>query len=120
MRDCTLCSHRGGQGFESPQLHREIAGQASTLEFLSLDVGAKSFTSGMAGASRRGYGEAGIYFDHRADCRDSAHHKTCSGRWRGVVSLGFDAGGAEADVAHTCDADAAEGAQLPYEGSSAR
>jgi hypothetical protein len=47
----------------------------------------------MAGASRRGYGEDGIYFDHRADCRDSAHHKTCSGRWRGVVSLGFDADG---------------------------
>ena len=47
----------------------------------------------MAGASRRGYGEDGIYFDHRADCRDSAHHKTCVGRWRGVVSLGFDADG---------------------------
>jgi len=46
-----------------------------------------------AGASRRGYGEDGIYFDHRADCRDSAHHKTCAGRWRGVVSLGFDADG---------------------------
>src|SRR5260370_1881900 len=47
----------------------------------------------MAGASRRGYGEGGIYFDHRADCRDSAHHKTCSGRWRGVVALGYDGGG---------------------------
>ena len=47
----------------------------------------------MAGASRRGYGEDGIYFDHRGDCRDSALHKTCSGRWRGVVSLGFDADG---------------------------
>jgi integrase len=47
----------------------------------------------MAEAKRRGYGEDGIYFDHRGDCRDSAHHKTCSGRWRGVVSLGFDAGG---------------------------
>jgi hypothetical protein len=46
----------------------------------------------MAGASRRGYGENGIYFDHRGDCRD-AHHKTCSGRWRGVVSLGYGAGG---------------------------
>ena len=45
----------------------------------------------MAGASRRGYGEDGIYFDCRDDCRDSALHKTCSGRWRGVVSLGFDA-----------------------------
>ena len=47
----------------------------------------------MAGASRRGYGEDGIYFDHRDDCTDSAHHRTCAGRWRGVVSLGFDADG---------------------------
>src|SRR5215472_13208655 len=47
----------------------------------------------MAGAKPRGYGEDGTYFDHRADCRDSAFHKTCSGRWRGVVSLDFDAGG---------------------------
>jgi hypothetical protein len=29
----------------------------------------------------------------RGDCRDSALHKTCSRRWRGVVSLGFDADG---------------------------
>jgi integrase len=43
----------------------------------------------MAGASRRGYGEDGIYFDHR----DDAHHKTCSGRWRGVVSLGYTPSG---------------------------
>ena len=27
----------------------------------------------MAGASRRGYGEDGIYFDHRADCRASLY-----------------------------------------------
>jgi integrase len=47
----------------------------------------------MAEAKRRGYGEDGIYFDHRGDCRDSAHHKTCSGRWRGVVSLGYAADG---------------------------
>jgi hypothetical protein len=40
-------------------------------------VGAKLLASGMAGASRRGYGEDGIYCDHRGDCRD-AHHKTCS------------------------------------------
>ena len=56
-------------------------------------MGAKSYNFGMAGASRRGYGEDGIYFDHRGDCRDSALHKTCAGRWRGVVSLGFDADG---------------------------
>jgi hypothetical protein len=29
-------------------------------------VGAKPHNSGMAGAARRGYGEDGIYFDHRA------------------------------------------------------
>jgi integrase len=48
---------------------------------------------GLARAARRGYGEDGIYFDHRGDCRDSALHKTCTGRWRGVVSLGFNADG---------------------------
>ena len=32
-------------------------------------------------------------FDHRNDCRDGAHHKTCSGRWRGVVSSGYAADG---------------------------
>jgi integrase len=47
----------------------------------------------MAEAKRRGYGEDGIYFDHRGDCRDGDHHKTCTGRWRGVVSLGFDVDG---------------------------
>ncbi len=47
----------------------------------------------MADARRRGYGEDGIYFDHWADCRDGAHHKTRVGRWRGVVSLGFSADG---------------------------
>jgi hypothetical protein len=47
----------------------------------------------MADGKRRGYGEDGIYFDHRADCRDSVHHRTCAGRWRGVVSLGFAADG---------------------------
>jgi len=47
----------------------------------------------MADAKRRGYGEDGIYFDHTADCRDSIHHRNCAGRWRGVVSLGFNADG---------------------------
>ncbi len=37
------------------------------FEFLWLDVGAKLSAFGMARASRRGYGEDGIYFDHRAD-----------------------------------------------------
>jgi integrase len=39
--------------------------------------------------SRRGWGDDGIYFDHRAECADAVNHKGCSGRWRGVVSLGF-------------------------------
>jgi integrase len=47
----------------------------------------------MAETKRRGYGDDGIYFDHRADCRDSVHHRSCDGRWRGVVSLGFSADG---------------------------
>jgi integrase len=38
---------------------------------------------------RRGWGDDGVYFDHRADCHDAANHKGCNGRWRGVVSLGF-------------------------------
>jgi hypothetical protein len=42
---------------------------------------------------RRGYREDGIYFDYAGDCHDSSHHRTCAGRWRGVVSLGFAAGG---------------------------
>jgi hypothetical protein len=49
------------------------------FDFLALSWGAKSRNSTMAGASRRGYGEDGIYFDRRGDCRDSALHKTCSG-----------------------------------------
>jgi hypothetical protein len=43
----------------------------------------------MAEAKRRDYGEDGIYFDHRGD----AHHKTCTGRSRDVVSLGYAADG---------------------------
>jgi integrase len=44
---------------------------------------------------RRGHGEDSIYFDHRTDteCRDARLHKTCAGRWRGVVSLGAGADG---------------------------
>jgi hypothetical protein len=38
---------------------------------------------------RRGFGEDGIFFDHLADCQDKLHHKSCRGRWRGAVSLGY-------------------------------
>ena len=55
--------------------------------------GAKCYASDMAETRRRGYGEDAIYFDHTGECRDHRHHKGCPGRWRGVVSLGFDPGG---------------------------
>jgi integrase len=44
----------------------------------------------MHSTSRRGHGDDSIYYDHRigTECSDARHHKTCSGRWRGVVSLG--------------------------------
>jgi integrase len=44
-------------------------------------------------SSRRGWGEDGIFFEHTGLCRDEARHRTCPGRWRGVISLGFDSGG---------------------------
>ena len=40
-------------------------------------------------SARRGWGEDGIFFEHRAPCRDSERHRHCKGRWRGSVSLGF-------------------------------
>jgi integrase len=49
-------------------------------------VGAKCYAPGMA---RRGFGDDAIYFDHSGECRDARHHKGCSGRWRGAVSLGY-------------------------------
>jgi Phage integrase family len=56
-------------------------------------VGAKSLTSGMAEAKRRATAKTASTSTTGGDCRDSAHHKTCSGRWRGVVSLGYAADG---------------------------
>jgi integrase len=40
--------------------------------------------------SRRGHGDDSIYYDHRVgtECLDPRLHRGCSGRWRGVVSLG--------------------------------
>ena len=43
----------------------------------------------MPDRKRRAYGEDSIYFDHTSECRDAGHHRGCSGRWRGSVSLGF-------------------------------
>ena len=44
-------------------------------------------------ATRKGHGEDAIYFEHIGDCRDQENHRYCQGRWRGAVSLGFDAEG---------------------------
>lgn len=41
------------------------------------------------GYGRRGSGDDAIYFDHSGDCRDERLHKSCAGRWRGAVSLGY-------------------------------
>ncbi len=49
-------------------------------------VGAKRYPCVM---SKRGFGEDGIYFDHLAECQDHLHHKSCRGRWRGAISLGY-------------------------------
>jgi integrase len=44
--------------------------------------------------TRRGRGEGTIIFDHEgSDCRDAKYHKSCDGRWRGVVSVGTDVKG---------------------------
>ena len=41
--------------------------------------------------ARRGHGDDSIYYDHRAgtECSDARRHRSCAGRWRGVVSLGY-------------------------------
>ncbi len=45
-------------------------------------------------AARRTRGEDTIFFDHEgAACTDPSRHRHCRGRWRGEVSLGFDASG---------------------------
>jgi integrase len=44
-------------------------------------------------SSRRGWREDGVFFEHNSPCRDSGRHRHCDGRWRGVISLGFDADG---------------------------
>jgi integrase len=45
-------------------------------------------------AARRTRGQDTIFFDHEgAACTDPQRHRHCRGRWRGEVSLGFDASG---------------------------
>jgi hypothetical protein len=40
--------------------------------------------------TRRARGDGAVTFEHRTGsaCKDGRFHRTCSGRWRGVVSLG--------------------------------
>ena len=44
-------------------------------------------------SSRRGWREDGVFFEHNSPCRDSDRHRHCDGRWRGVISLGYDPDG---------------------------
>ena len=44
-------------------------------------------------SSRRGWREDGVFFEHNSPCRDSDRHRHCDGRWRGVISLGYDTDG---------------------------
>lgn len=45
-------------------------------------------------APRRSRGDDTIFFDHEgAACTDPKRHRHCKGRWRGEISLGYDASG---------------------------
>jgi integrase len=39
--------------------------------------------------TRRGRGEGAVYFEHKSqsDCKDDRHHRGCSGKWRGEVTV---------------------------------
>jgi hypothetical protein len=62
---------------------------------ISLLVGAKAGASCVSFLLRlarvAGHRDDSIYYDHRmgTSCADPRQHKACSGRWRGVISLGF-------------------------------
>ena len=44
-------------------------------------------------ATRRGWRNDAVYFDHAGPCTDPARHRHCPGRWPGVISLGYDPDG---------------------------
>src|SRR5215475_7065378 len=44
-------------------------------------------------ATRRRRGEHSISFEHTGEYRDPARHRSCSGRWVGQISLGYQANG---------------------------
>jgi hypothetical protein len=70
-------SHRGVRG-SNPLSSTEILKVRGLFEFLWLYMGSRCgsqvVTSGMAEAKRCGYGEDGIYFDHRGNCRELGPH----------------------------------------------
>jgi integrase len=43
--------------------------------------------------ARRRRGEHSISFEHKRACRDPERHRSCSGRWVGQISLGYQANG---------------------------
>jgi integrase len=43
--------------------------------------------------TRRGWGQDAISFEHTEPCRDLGRHRSCAGRWRGIISLGYGPGG---------------------------
>jgi hypothetical protein len=44
---------------------------------------------------RRGRGEDAVYYEHHtgSERRDSRYHRSCSGRWRGKIALGWSGNG---------------------------
>jgi integrase len=44
--------------------------------------------------ARRAHGEDAVYFEHAKEtvCREERYHRRCTGRWRGEISLGNEAG----------------------------
>ncbi len=39
--------------------------------------------------TRGGWGQDAISFEHTEPCRDPGRHRSCAGRWRGIISLGY-------------------------------
>jgi len=83
--------HAEGQGFEPPQLHPQL----HPKQQVSGDIRVAALMLSVAATAKTACTSI-MYFDHTADCRDSTRHRNCAGRWRGVVSLGFNADGKRA------------------------
>src|SRR5258706_8695565 len=85
----------GGRGFESRHPD-QVRGVTDAKEDPLRDLtGASGASVSAVTATRRGRGEDGISFEHakNTECRDARFHRHCQGRWRGSISMGFDAAG---------------------------